>query len=123
MKPDIHRIRVRFGAVGRSMLAGVVLVCGACWAADPATPPPTPSAPAPAPPPEPKAGPAGGTIGRSMSDGFGGLLRSDTMGSGAIANVERPAAPAAKAKAADPNEPSSAPPRSESPRDKGVQKP
>ena len=44
------------------------------------------------------------------------------MGSGAIANVERPAAPAAKAKAADPKETSGAPPRSESPRDNGVQK-
>jgi hypothetical protein len=123
MKPEIHRMRIRPGATGRSMLAGVVLACSACWAADPATPPPTPAAPAPGPPVEPKVGPAGGTIGRSMSDGFGGLLRSDSMRSGAIANVERPAAPAAKAKAVDPNEPAGAAPRSDPSRDKGVQQP
>ena len=117
MKPDRHRMWMRAGATGRSMLAGAVLACGACWAADPATPPPVPAAPAP--PAEPKVGPAGGTIGRSMSDGLGGSLRSDTMRSGAIANIERPAAPAAakaKAKAADPTEPADAAPRSDPPR-------
>ncbi|MDM0072183.1 hypothetical protein [Variovorax sp. J31P207] len=114
MKPDRHRMWMGLGATGRSMLAGAVLASGACWAADPATPPPTPSAPAP--PPEPKVGPAGGTIGRSMSDGFGGLLRSDTMRSGAIADIERPAAPAAKAKAAKPTEPADETPRGDPPR-------
>ncbi|WP_286508833.1 hypothetical protein [Variovorax davisae] len=111
-------MRMRPGAAGRSLLAGAVLACGACWAADPATPPPMPSAPAPPPPPEPKVGPAGGTIGRSMSDSPGGLLRSETMRSGATANIERRAAPAAKAKAraADPTEPADTPPRSDPPR-------
>ena len=121
MKPEIHRMRIRPGATGLSILAGAVLACGACWAADPATAPPTPSAPAP--PVEPKVGPAGGTIGRSTYDGLGGLLRSDSLGAGAMANVERRAPPAAKAKAVDPNEPAGAPPRSDPSRDKGVQKP
>jgi hypothetical protein len=123
MKPEIHRMRIRPGATGRSMLAGAVLACGACWAADPASAPPTPSAPAPAPAVEPKVGPAGGTIGRSMYEGLGGLLRSDSLGAGAMANVERPAPPAAKAKAAEPKEPAGAAARGASPRDNGVQKP
>ena len=127
MKPDRHRMWMRPGATGRWMLAGAVLACGACWAADPATPSPTPPEPQVGPAggtigrsmsdgSEPKVGPAGGTVGRSMHDGFGGLLRSDTMRSGAIADTERPAAPAAKAKAAKPTEPADETPRGDPPR-------
>ena len=102
MKAERRRMLLRFRAISRQMLAGAVLVSASSWAADPETPPITsaPSKPAPA---EPQVGPAGGTIGRALSDTLSGsaAMRS----SGAIANIERPPAAEADAKAAEPVKP------------------